>query len=321
MSLYYRLKLGTSFNYRQIKMLQLLLNSGADPFLSVATEDGPVLCPFISGVLANNVPATELMLEHAAKWGINMSEKLVAITKEHKSSVTQLCIQKCCNLVVDWLLSYGFCTVDEVCLHHDRVVSIISYAAAQGDPASIRVLLKHGANLYSTHDVNGPLPFTRALLQNSNLTTAELLLPKSKQERHRIFTIQNHRGYICFGTILNAVLNQNRGLISIEAIDFLRDAGAMEFIVHPKENRNIFDVYFSHISRGGDRRDLSSFDSATLAILLEAFHNPEQINARIKDTGMTLLQVTVWRADRRAVELLLQYRKLQINATTDNEDY
>jgi ankyrin repeat protein len=221
--------------------------------------------------------------------------------------------------MIQFLLNRGadpFRTVEEVCSHNDRMVSIINYAAVKGDSASISVLLKHGANLYSTQDVNGLPPFTRTLLQNGNVKTAALLLPKSKEERHRIFNIQNHRGYICFGTVLSAALNQNRGLISIETIKFLRDAGAMEFIVHPGENRNVFDVYFSYFSRGGDRKDLSSFDSATFAILLEAFHYPEQINARFKDTGMTLLQVAVWRADRRAVELLLQYGKLDINAET-----
>jgi hypothetical protein len=316
MNLCYRLELGEKFKRRQIEMIQFLLNRGADPFLSVATEDGPILCPFISGVLANNVRITELMLEHASKRGVDISEKLVAIAKEYKVSVGQLCIQSCSDLVLDWLLSHGFCTVEEVCSHNDRMVSIINYAAVKGDSASISVLLKHGANLYSTQDVNGLPPFTRTLLQNGNVKTAALLLPKSKEERHRIFNIQNHRGYICFGTVLSAALNQNRGLISIETIKFLRDAGAMEFIVHPGENRNVFDVYFSYFSRGGDRKDLSSFDSATFAILLEAFHYPEQINARFKDTGMTLLQVAVWRADRRAVELLLQYGKLDINAET-----
>ena len=319
MNLGYRLKLGRNFKRRQIEMLQLLLDSGADPFVSVATGDGPIICPFICSVLANNVPATELMLEHATKRGIDVSEKLVAIAKEYKTPVGQLCIQACCDLVLDLLLSRGLCNVEEVYLRNDRMTSVINDAATQGDSACIRVLIKHAANLYSTQNVDGIPPFTRALVCNGNIKTAALLLPKSREERHRIFTIQNRRGYICFGSVLNAALYQNRGSISIETIEFLRDAGAMEFIVHPGKNWNVFDVYFSHISRGGDRRDLSSFDSVTFAILLEAFHNPEQINARIKDTGMTLLQVAVLRADRRAVELLLQYGKLDINAETNDK--
>ncbi|PMD13268.1 kinase-like protein [Hyaloscypha hepaticicola] len=76
MNVGYRLKLGENFKLRQIEMLQFLLNRGVDPFLSVATEDGPILCPFISGVMANNALATKLMLEHANNRGIDISEKL-----------------------------------------------------------------------------------------------------------------------------------------------------------------------------------------------------------------------------------------------------
>jgi hypothetical protein len=92
MNLNYRLRLGMNFKRRQVEMLQLLLSRGADPFLFIATEDGPTPCPFLTSVLTNNAMATDIMFEHATKRGIDISDKLETIAKDYKISVGQLCI-------------------------------------------------------------------------------------------------------------------------------------------------------------------------------------------------------------------------------------
>jgi ankyrin repeat protein len=187
---------------------------------------------------------------------------------------------------------------------------MLNFAAARGHPATNKVILKHGSDLFLTENVSGLTPFVRTLIQTNNIEAAKLLLPpKGSKDKTRLLKSVNSLRFISFNTVLHATLYQRRGLISIDVIEFLVKLKAIDFIVNAANKQNLFETYFIELRDSGDRRDFASFDSRVFEILLDAFHRPDQINMcyRLNNLCVTPLHLAVWRADRRAVEVLLQY--------------
>jgi hypothetical protein len=109
--------------------------------------------------------------------------------------------------------------------------------------------------------------------------------------------------------------------MTLETIKALGAIGAIELVVAPRTGItvfDVFDVFFGDKFTGRLRRDFSSLEHGIFELLLGMFpvHINDPLSLAPLSGGARLLHVAVWRANYGAVELLLRYPELDINART-----
>lgn len=322
----YRWELGALCHKQHLKQLNALMEAGANPFRRFKAG----VVPFVYAMLANDAAALREMQKFAPHYGIDLPLWLETIGG-HFWLLKSL--EKGCHKTLDYFLAEGWCSVnqkfasgadDTAFKTGPQDLSLLHLAATVGFPESVLVLLRHGADIFSTTDMNGLTPFTRALVEG-NLEVAKLLLPEAEDDRKRIFNSLSHNHFNCFGTVLSAAQatlgsSWERGNITIETFQLLEDlgknVGAVNFIVNPRKGTNVYTVFLSKWTILGSSSSFNTLDDEIFDFLLEHFHEPHQINCRDSE-GFPPLHSAVCLARSSTVLQMLRWKEtaqLDINA-------
>ncbi|KAL3443684.1 hypothetical protein BJX65DRAFT_311658 [Aspergillus insuetus] len=309
MALPYRVTHGKVFSSRRIEHLQCLLKAGADPLFYMTSG----ISPLFAGLLSNDIAIIETLTTTVGIARVALAREIEGMSQVLGVPVGQVCVRAGLAQTLDWLLTQDLFQLADRTSRDGR--SLLNIAAGLGDPAIIKVLLKHGASLSQGHDTPWFLPFTRALVDGNSFDTAALLLPTSSEDRKKLFQTPNGNGFTCFGTVLSTAL-QSMNVITLETIKALGAIGAIELVVSPGTGITVFDVFFSDRFTGRLRRDFSSLEHGIFELLLGMFraHINDQLSLAPLSGGVRLLHLAVRRANYGAVELLLRFPELDVNA-------
>jgi hypothetical protein len=318
----YQWELGSDCREQHLRQLNALMDAGANPFHVYQVG----VSFFLSAILSDDDVALRAMISFAPRYNIDIPIYLEALNKKFW---LLKCLENDCHRTLDYFLSQGWFfanqtfsrgTDDPQFKTGPQEQSLLHLAAVLGFPNCISVLMRHGADLFSTVDMNGLTPFTRALVEG-NLGVAKLLLPKTEDGRKIIFDSVSHTGFNCFGAILSAsqamlASSWEKSDITMETFHLLRDIGAVNFIVNPENETNIFSVFMRMRPILGTSRNFHTFDDQIFLFLLEQFHEGYHINSRDYE-GFPPLHRAVFRARSSTVRQMLEWKdktQLDINA-------
>lgn len=206
-----RWKLRSSFTSGHLEMISNLIEKGADPIATSSTTSSVLW----TAMCKDDVDVVEHIMD-MCKLSKEELESSFGFEDGHGTTL-EACVRLGCVQTLRLLLDRGYCQLPR---DENPKFSILHYAVCESSPQLVFLLIERKANVLSTADIDGIVPFTRALIQG-HLDTARILLPS--EYKSDILRNISRRGFTCFGTVLSAVLTNHRGFISFEVFEYLRD--------------------------------------------------------------------------------------------------